>query len=487
MKRKTELFFSIQNADAEKRLVSGVSESGEPNQAGLLLDYATSKPQLIAWSENIAKKTKGASKGVLRVMHQLETVGKIVEIGFDDDRRHILVTVHVSDDKTWEKIQSGEYTGFSWWWRTVGMPWKDDEATKQYGRPIHSYTGKPIELSIVDAPCVPGSDFTSIQNADFIEEDDMDELTAATGTDIKNGIYTAGKLGEILGSLSWTQKAIAAEESKEGDSAAIPDELKGIVSDLAAVWSKYSTAQAQEFAKGEDVDMFVSDDDDFADLEDVRNADSVDIENGDYPGHPFHGNQHTGGKGGRAGAHHQASKSAHRASVRAHSEQSVGAHKAALKAHKAAAAMHAAKGNKRMEAYHKAQASHHSSLAKVMSGDTKNADAPDVQNAAKPDAFAALEARLAALEVKNAEAKPAETNADILAALAAAAAPAADIQNADKPDATTVVSKDEDNGVGQDVQNAEAYRVKEATRIASMPEAERAAAIAAKIFQRAAL
>ena len=477
MKKTTEIFFSIQNADAEKRLVSGVSDSGEPNGSGLLLDYKTSKPILQAWSEGIEKKTKGASKGVLRVMHQLENVGKIVSLEFDDDAEKILVTVYVSDDKVWEKVQGGEYTGFSWWWRTQGMPWRDEAATTKYGKPIYRYTGKPIELSIVDAACVPGSDFTEIQNADFPEEEnDMDPET-----DIKNGIYTAGKLGEILESLSWTQKAIAAEEGKEGDAAALPDELKGIVADLAGVWAKYSSAQAVEFAGGGDVDMMhVSDDDDFSDLEDVKNSEDFDIENGDYPGHPFHGNQHVGGSGG-AKAHNKASLSAHRSSVRAHHEQSVGTHRAAAKAHKEAAAMHAAKGNKRMAAHHTEVAKHHAGMAKILTG-PKNAEGSDVQNAEKPDAIAALEARLAALEgareVKNAEEPKAE---DILADLAAQNAPAADVQNADKPETKlAVVTKDEDNGVS--VKNAEAQTRAEAERIAALPESDRAAAIAAKIF-----
>jgi len=494
MKRKTEIFFSIQNADEEKRLVSGVSDSGEPNGSGLLLDYETSKAQLIAWSANIEKKTNGASKGILRVMHRLETIGKIVSLEFDDEKRHILVTTHVSDETAWEKIKAGEYTGFSWSWRTVGPPWKDEEATKQHGRAIYRYTGRPIELSIVDAPNVPGSDFTSIQNADFPEEgDDMDANTD-NGIKVENGIYTAGKLGEILESLSWTQRAIEGEETKEGDAATIPEELKGIVADLAAVWSKYSTAQAEELGEELGFDLFVEDDDEFDDLEKVENSEGFDIEsdelpdvstiqNGDFPGHPFRGNQYRRGGGKRSGAHHKASIAAHRASVRA-SKGGGGheGHRAAAKAHKQAGAMHAAKGNKRMAEYHKTQAKFHANEVKLRTAakSYQNADYAPIQNASQGDALATLEARIAALEaskeVKNADDA---TGADILADLAAQNAPK--VENADAAADAVVVTKDQDNGVV--VQNADAERRALAESLAALPEADRQKALAGLILK----
>jgi hypothetical protein len=392
-------------------------------------------------------------------MHKLENVGKIVSLEFDDEAEKILVTVYVSDDKVWEKVQGGEYTGFSWWWRTQGMPWRDEVATTKYGRPIYRYTGKPIELSIVDAACVPGSDFTEIHNADFPEEEnDMDPTEtdpkpdetpeAPPVQDIKNGVYTAGRLGECVETLAYIQRAIAAEEGKEGDSAEIPAELKSIVQDLAGAWAKYSAAQAVELAGGADVDtLSISDEDDFADLDDVKNAEA-----------PSFGN----------------SKLAHRATMRAVVSGDAKHHEAAASFHKEAAKVQGRAGKKKMEAYHKGMAKIHGAI--------KNADGDDIPNAEKPDALAALEARLAALEgareVKNAEEPRAE---DILADLAAQHAPTADVKNADKPETKlAVVTKDEDNGVN--VKNAEAQTRAEAERIAALPESDRAAAIAAKIF-----
>lgn len=435
MKTVNEIFFSIQNSDAEKRLVSGVSDSGEPNGSGLLLDYETSKPLLQAWSAGIEKKTNGASKGILRVMHQLETVGKIVSLEFDDKKRIVLVTVHVSDDTTWNKIQEGEYTGFSWWWRTQGMPWKDDDATEAYGRPIYRYTGKPIELSIVDAACVPGSDFTLIQNADFPEEEAMSEEKetpavpetpevpavhapdAPDAVDVKNGMYSAGRLLSFIEDVKYIQKSIAAECAHEGHESDIPEELQAVLRMLAPIAIKYAEEQVDE-AMDDDFDTFVSDDDEMADVSNAETGDGEELANldevlnGDYPGHPFRGNQYRGGKGGgkrgAGGKHHQASKLAHRASVAAASGK--GDHKVAAKAHKSAAALHAAKGNKRMESYHKAQSSFHSKEAKMRTTakSFQNADGSDIQNAESRAPLPSLRVvsyeQDNGIEVKNAEA-----------------------------------------------------------------------------------
>ena len=471
MKKVSEVFFSIQNADEEKRLVSGVSDSGEPNGNGLRLDYETSKPFLVAWSEGISKKTKGASKGILRVMHELRTVGKIVELSFDDSKRQILVTAHVSDDEVWQKIQGGEYTGFSWWWRTQGMPWKNDDASELYGKPIYDYTGKPIELSIVDAACVPGSDFTEIQNADFPEEEDTmaDEITEQTAdpvapiappesevapvvvevapvedaaplvdpaVDVKNGMYTAGRFGEVLESLAWLIKAAEAEEVKEGESATIPEELRAGLRALAEPVAKYMVAQVKELAGGEDVDMLhVSDDDDFADLDDVKNSD--------------------GGFG--------SPKLAHRATVRAVVSGDAGHHERAASFHKEAAKVQGRAGKKTMEAYHKGMNKVHSDIKNCMSG-IKNADQGE-----SPD-LVAIRARLEALESGSVK------NADQGAIPPAPPAPA-----------LRSVSYEEDAGV--EVKNAETQTAPdpiraEAERIAALPPQEQTAEILKRALSR---
>lgn len=78
--------------------------------------------------------------------------------------------------------------------------------------------------------------------------------------------------------------------------------------------------------------------------------------NGDYPGHPFHGNQHTGGEGSSKAS--ESSRKANDASKEAKTGGAKAQAKAAVAHTKAAAAQEKA-GNENAAAYHKSMASHH--------------------------------------------------------------------------------------------------------------------------------
>jgi len=481
--KRFRTYFEVRNVDAGdgEMYLEGVSDTGLPNRRGMLLDYETSRPHIVAFVKEFEDRTGGASKGPLRIMHDEDAsaaAGKIVNLDLNDDDKTIPVRVHVVDEVAKTKVSASVLNAFSWFWRSVGAPWKDAELTAKHGKPIYRFTGRPVELSLVDSPGVPGTGFT-IENADFgLEEDDMDEKDESTkpegGEEIKNGVYTAGRLMSLLEGLTYVQTAIASEESKEGDSNEIPEELRDAIKALAPVVTKYAAEQIAELVGGEDEDMFVSDDDEFSDIANVADDEGDEIANldailnGDYPGHPFRGNQYAKGKGGgrkgAGGAHHQASKMAHRASVAASSGKS--GHNVAAKSHKAAAALHEAKGNKRMVAHHKAQEKFHRGESKL------RAKAATFQNSDGGDDAG----------VKNSDSG---TSAEILAALAAEVTPIVDVKNADKPDATILVTKDEDAGI--EVKNVDTIRAEgiraEAVRIAALPEGEQAAAIAARIFK----
>ena len=486
MSKKLRTFFEIRNVDSAdgEMYLEGVSDTGLPNRRGMLLDYASSKPYIEAFVKEFEERTAGESKGPLRIMHsEITSAGKIVNLDLVDADCTIPVRVHVVDDEAKTKVEAKVLNAFSWYWRSVGAPWEDKELTAKEGRKILRFTGKPVELSLVDSPGVPGTGFT-IENADFgEEEDEMDEPTNtdpakddAASTDVKNGVYTAGRLMSLVEDLHYLQKSIASEESSEGDSNEIPKELLEAVQLFAPIAAKYATKQIAELVGMDEDEMFVGDDDEFEDIENADDADvddvmNADVVNGDFPGHPFRGNQYKSGKGGKGGKHHQASLAAHRASVGA--SRGKVSHTAAAKSHRAAASLHASKGNKAMEAHHKQQAKFHAGEAKLrkQAKSFQNADGGDDPNV-----------------VKNADGtnpnQPdvSQDPASILADLAKSAAPNADVKNADASKHGTVVTKDQDNGV--DVKNADAIR-KEAERIAALPEGERAAAVAAKIIQGA--
>ena len=83
------------------------------------------------------------------------------------------------------------------------------------------------------------------------------------------------------------------------------------------------------------------------------------VRGGDFPGHPFHGNQYAGGASGMA-AHHVASKEAHDATNAAHDRNS---HQEAKAAHLKAADEQSKAGNEDVAQYHHAMAAYHSSAS----------------------------------------------------------------------------------------------------------------------------
>lgn len=231
------------------------------------------------------------------------------------------------------------------------------------------------EIPAVDAPA------TDLPAADPVIEEGSQP--------IENGVGMANQFGSVVEALAYMVKCVEQEEAQEGDSQAIPSELRAAVKALVEPVKAYQARQLDELLPGESMensDFDIDDDDTFEDLADLPEDDGSEVmENGDYPGHPFHGNQHTGGKrsGGRSksGKSGGASKLAHRASVAAHSGGAKG-HKQAATAHKAAHAQAMAAGRKKVAAYHKSKVEFHQKEAKLIAGakSFQNADAP-IENA----------------------------------------------------------------------------------------------------------
>lgn len=413
-------FLSLQIANAdidqERRIVRGVFISEEPNNQDHIFDYASSKPYISRWSRKFAADTNGKSKGNVRAMHGLtkkgvELVGTVAEIAYNDKSKQIEGAVHVVDDECWRKVQEGVITGFSFGGDSVGAPWKDKIASAKHGRPMKRYTFAPRELTLCDRGRIPGTEFTSIENADIkTQEPNMDPNETEIPTPpavglpaidpvvdpvaseeapqvIENGVGMANQFGSIVEALAYMVKCVEQEEAQEGDAQAIPSELRAAVKALVEPVKAYQARQLDELLPGESMensDFDIDDDDAFEDLADLPEDDGSEVmENGDYPGHPFHGNQHTGGKrsGGRSksGKSGGASKLAHRASVAAHSGGAKG-HKQAATAHKAAHAHAVASGRKKVAAYHKSKAEFHQKEAKLIAGAKafQNADVAEV-------------------------------------------------------------------------------------------------------------
>ena len=150
-----KLFIPITKVDAAQRLVYGLATAETEDRSGEVCDYATTKPYYEKWSGDFAKATDGKSLGNLRSMHGSTAAGKLTAIAFNDDAKQIEICAKVVDDSEWGKVEEGVYTGFSQGGKYIKR-WKDDAGKQRY-------TAEPIEVSLVDAPCLKDATFSMIK------------------------------------------------------------------------------------------------------------------------------------------------------------------------------------------------------------------------------------------------------------------------------------------------------------------------------------
>ena len=155
--KNMKVFVPITKIDAAKRLVYGVVTAEKPDVSGEVCDYATTKPYYQKWSAEFLKASGGKSLGNLRAMHGNVAAGKLVDIAFNDADKQVEICGKVVDDDEWRKVEEGVYTGFSQGGR-YRKRWPDpDQPT------LTRYTAEPLEVSLVDHPCLPQATFAVIK------------------------------------------------------------------------------------------------------------------------------------------------------------------------------------------------------------------------------------------------------------------------------------------------------------------------------------
>ena len=155
--KNMNIFVPITKIDAAQRLVYGVVTAEAPDVSGEVCDYASTKPHYQKWSQNFASASGGKSFGNLRAMHGNVAAGKLVEIAFNDEQKRIEICGKVVDDAEWQKVEEGVYTGFSQGGRYLKR-WPDPDAPA-----LMRYTAEPMEVSLVDHPCLPEATFAVIK------------------------------------------------------------------------------------------------------------------------------------------------------------------------------------------------------------------------------------------------------------------------------------------------------------------------------------
>lgn len=227
------VFIPIAKVDAARREVWGWAAEEAPDKSGEIMDYDTSKPLFMAWSETIAKNSDGKSLGNVRAMHGNVAAGKLIHFEPHDDVKKFYVGAHVVDDAEWKKVEAGVYTGFS-----VGGSY----AKRWQDGALKRYTASPAEISLVDNPCMHGATFEMIK-ADGMEPERVEFV----------GEPVDAALTKFAGELDELSKAGARHSS--GDMAA----LENIV---AAALKLGATCPADDTAEKADTatDLTKSDD-----------------------------------------------------------------------------------------------------------------------------------------------------------------------------------------------------------------------------------
>jgi hypothetical protein len=151
------MFLPLAKVDADQRIVEGVATAEQPDRSGEICDYDSTKPYFEAWSAQCHEASGGRSLGAVRAMHGNVAAGKLTDINFDDSGKRILVTAKIVDDDEWNKVLEGVYTGFSQGGRYIAR-WQDETTG------LTRYTADPVEISLVDLPCLPEATFEVVRN-----------------------------------------------------------------------------------------------------------------------------------------------------------------------------------------------------------------------------------------------------------------------------------------------------------------------------------
>ncbi len=152
-----DLFLPLAKVDLDQRTVTGVATAEQPDRAGEICDYTSSKPYFEKWSSEALAASRGKSLGAVRAMHGKTAAGKLTDIAFDDGAKRVVVAAKIVDDDEWNKVVEGVYTGFSQGGRYVKR-WSDPETG------LVRYTADPQEISLVDLPCLPDATFDVVKD-----------------------------------------------------------------------------------------------------------------------------------------------------------------------------------------------------------------------------------------------------------------------------------------------------------------------------------
>jgi len=213
-------FLQLQKVDVSKRQVWGTAAIEQPDRAREIMDYEKSLPNFLNWSRDMVQASGGLSKGNVRAMHGDIAAGKVIHFEPRDDTKSIYVGAEIVDENEWQKVLKGVYTGFSVG-GSYGSKWPDP-VLGGYTR----YEAKPVEISLVDVPCMPGAQFEVVK-ADGSSEmrklhsaESMESVQVMTAqVDPESFIFTSVGVADLIKGAGMETKELLEKLNASADPA----------------------------------------------------------------------------------------------------------------------------------------------------------------------------------------------------------------------------------------------------------------------------
>lgn len=234
------LFAQITKVDVANRTVTGIAMQEVVDRTLEKCLYEESKPYFQEWSDTQAKASGGKSKGNVREMHTNSAVGVVTDLTCDDAQKAFVITTEVVDDVAWKKVEKGVYTGFS-----IGANFAKDASGKSRKKMVDGileWVAVPVEVSLVDVPCVPTATF-DLQKADGTHE----QRKFGTG-ETQKSMYTVSQLASTLQDIQWMVADLQWESEWENDDSKIPDRLLDWMKEGAGIFLDLAQEETSEFA-----------------------------------------------------------------------------------------------------------------------------------------------------------------------------------------------------------------------------------------------
>lgn len=230
----------ITKIDEEQRIVTGIATTEALDSQGDIVDYEASKKAFSEW------------KGNIREMHGNTSVGKAIDIQFDDVNKQVTLSSYISESadgqNAWTKIKEGILTGYSIGGRMLEVI--KDKSVSGANR-IMNYSLS--ETSLVDNPANPEAEFLMVKSFDgklnHVETIIDNKLPVSwwmekfmSKKEIKKGIYDAQEAISVASTLAYLLMSEQMEEVVDQDQ----------INLLTAAFTAVKEFVAKEVVEGDD-------------------------------------------------------------------------------------------------------------------------------------------------------------------------------------------------------------------------------------------